>query len=135
MVLKKIKQLLQRSFTWWNGQTVGTWLYTKRFGNPVGSDSDGNIYYQNKDKTRRWVIYPTISEATKIPPDWHAWIHKMVDIPPSQQPFIVKSWEKPHQENFTGTQNAYTPPASLTLENSDKRRKASGDYEAWTPNK
>jgi NADH:ubiquinone oxidoreductase subunit len=58
----------------------------------------------------------------------------MVDTPPSEQPFLTKSWEKPHQENLTGTVNAYVPPASLTSENIAKRRKASGDYEAWTPN-
>jgi NADH:ubiquinone oxidoreductase subunit len=134
MVCSQIKKLLTHSFTWWNGQTVGTWLYTKRFGVAIGSDVNGNIYYQNQAKTRRWVIYAGTSEASKIPPDWHAWIHKMVDTPPSEQPFLTKSWEKPHQENLTGTVNAYVPPASLTSENIAKRRKASGDYEAWTPN-
>lgn len=133
MICTLLTTVLKRSFTWWNGQTVGTWLYTKRFGKPVGTDSQGNLYYQTQDGSRRWVIYATTSEASKIPPDWHAWIHKMVDTPPSQQPFVTKSWEKPHQENATGTHNAYVPPASLTLKGTNQRRKASGDYESWTP--
>ncbi len=133
MCFTKLKFLLKRCFTWWNGQTLGTWLYTKRFGIYVGSDNFASDYYQNADKTRRWVIYNNHSQATAIPPDWHAWIHKMVDTPPSETPFSVKSWEKPHLENLTGTSKAYVPPASLTLTGTPERRKASGDYEAWTP--
>lgn len=124
---------LLRWFTWWNGQTLGTWLYTKRFGQEVGQDDFGNKYYQNADKTRRWVIFKDVSEASVIPPDWHAWIHKMVNTPPSEEPFKTKTWEKPHIPNYTGTQQAYTPPSSLTHVGDNPRRKASGDYEAWTP--
>jgi NADH:ubiquinone oxidoreductase subunit len=133
MLFAKLKLLLSYGFTWWNGQTIGTWLYTKRFGYYINSDSFGNRYYQNADKTRRWVIYAHYSEATAIPPDWHAWIHKMVDTPPSEAPFVTKAWEKPHRENLTGTAESYVPPASLSLIGTHKRRKASGDYEAWTP--
>ena len=29
-------------FTWWNGATVGTSLFTRRFGDGVGRDEFGN---------------------------------------------------------------------------------------------
>ena len=133
MLLKSLALSVKHCITWWNGQTLGTWLYTKRFGCPVGSDKFGNLYYETSDKKRRWVVYHTYSEASAIPPDWHAWMHRIVDIPPSKSPFIEKSWEKSHQENLTGTANSYVPPASLTLAGKQERRKASGDYQAWTP--
>ena len=40
----KIKQL----FTWWHGQTFGTFLETVFFGKLVGVDSGGNKFYRNK---------------------------------------------------------------------------------------
>ena len=48
--------MIKQIFTWWNYQTVGTFLYTLFFGKFVGRDSFGNKYYENK-KGKRWVIY------------------------------------------------------------------------------
>jgi len=132
-MFKTIQLLLKRSFTWWNSQTWGTWLFTKRFGIFVGRDADNNQYYENADKTRRWVIYSNYSDASSVPPDWHAWLHKMVNTAPSIEAFHEKPWEKPHKSNPTGTENAYYPPSSLLNSKTPKRRKSSGDYEAWTP--
>ena len=30
---------------------------------------------------RRWVIYRNLAEASQMPPDWHGWMHYMVDTP------------------------------------------------------
>ena len=65
----------------------GTKIYTWLYGNLVGKDEFGNLYYSSlkdfSDKNaRRWVIYNGIIEATKIPPHWHAWLHKSIDAPP-----------------------------------------------------
>ncbi len=35
---------LNRAFTWWNGQTLGTQLFTWRKGEKVGEDAQGNIH-------------------------------------------------------------------------------------------
>ena len=51
-------------FTWWNKQTFGTFLKTLLFGKYVGSDDQGNKYYQNK-KNERWIVYANKIEATK----------------------------------------------------------------------
>ena len=37
-----------KTFTWWNGATWGTQVWTSRFGDEVGKDDAGNVYYQDK---------------------------------------------------------------------------------------
>ena len=57
--------MIKQIFTWWNYQTVGTFLYTLFFGKLVGKDSFGNKYYISK-KGKRWVIYNGEINASKI---------------------------------------------------------------------
>jgi NADH:ubiquinone oxidoreductase subunit len=119
-----------RAITWWNGQTYGTQLFTRRHGTKVGDDADGNIYYRNEDDSRRWVIFSGEIEATKIPPDWHGWLHRLYDEPPSESPLPHKAWEKEPQENLSGTLTlGYRAPGALT----QKAPKPRQDYEAWAP--
>src|ERR1700758_4585148 len=49
-----MKQFFLKMFTWWNGQTFGTQLWTWRFGELVGEDEQGNRYY----RTRGGAIRP-----------------------------------------------------------------------------
>ena len=42
----KMKTFFLRFFTWWNGQTFGTQLWTALYGERVGEDEFGNIYYR-----------------------------------------------------------------------------------------
>ena len=73
-----LTNFLKSIFTWWNNQTVGTFLFTLFYGKKVGEDQFGNEYYKNQKDTKRWVIYKNEVEASKIPPEWHMWIHKTV---------------------------------------------------------
>ena len=57
---------ISRVFTWWDGQTHGTQLFTWRKGVRVGSDAQGNLFYRTKDDSRRWVIFNGAIEASKI---------------------------------------------------------------------
>ncbi len=123
--------LLKQIFTWWNGSTIGTSLHTRRFGEKVGEDESGNVFYQTAGGARRWVIYNGEAEASRISPEWHGWMHHTWDEPPSSAPLKRKSWEKDHRANPTGTAEAYHPPGSLATP-ADRPRVA-GDYEAWTP--
>lgn len=123
--------LLKQIFTWWNGQTIGTRLFTWRKGQLVGQDGQGNTYYQTNDGKRRWVIYNGEAEASRIPPEWHGWMHHTVKNPPTEEDMQVKPWEHAHQPNMTGTMAAYAPSGSLRGE--AVRSKATGDYEAWSP--
>ena len=122
-----MNNLIKQIFTWWNKQTVGTFIYTLLKGKFVGKDQFGNKYYSNS-KGKRWVIYEKNVESSKIPPEWHLWIHFMkADIPSKD---IKKfSWQKKHSENLTGTKQAYKPEGSL-VHNSKKNLKK---YETWKP--
>ncbi len=123
-------------FTWWNGATLSTKLYTKARGRLVGKDEFGNEYYEDRKangpalrKPRRWVIYNGYAEASKVPPEWFGWLHYTVDIPPNEESYHRKPWEKPYVENTTGTRLAYRPPGSLAGEM--RRPKTDGDYQSW----
>ena len=116
---------LKQIFTWWHKQTVGTFIYTLLFGKYSGEDQFGNKYYSNS-KGKRWVIYENNIEASKIPPEWHAWIHFLVrNVPDNKSKKFL--WQKPHQENLTGTDKAYKPDGSL----SSKIKKNIKKYETW----
>jgi len=120
---------LNRLVTWWNGQTIGTQLFTWRKGQKVGEDDQGNVYYQTRDGKRRWVIFNGEVEASRVNPDWHGWLHHTYDESPADRPLTHKAWEKPHQANMTGTMAAYAPSGSLRQAAPAERR----DYEAWSP--
>ena len=116
---------------WWHGTAIGTQLFTARKGRKIGEDEQGNRYYQTKDGKRRWVLYKGENEASRVPPEWHRWLHHTAQEPPSEAAPVVQPWEKAHQPNLTGTQQAYFPAGSL-LEGA-KHQPAPGDYEAWAP--
>jgi NADH:ubiquinone oxidoreductase subunit len=117
-------------FTWWNGQTLGTRFYTWRKGRKVGEDGQGNIYYHDKADQRRWVIYNGLAEPSRVPPEWHGWLHFTQAAPPGKD-LELRDWQKPHKPNLTGTPDAYRPDGSLLKPGG--RPPATGDYEAWTP--
>ncbi len=120
---------LLRAVTWWNGQTIGTQIFTARKGVKVGEDDEGNIFYQSRDGARRWVIFNGEAEASRISPDWHGWLHHTWDKPPTEAPLPRKPWEKEHLENLTGTPQAYAPPGSIRKAEPAPR----SDYDAWSP--
>jgi len=121
--------------------TIGTSLYTWWRGELVGSDAYGNRYYRERgqaalkkgggieSRERRWVIYQGAPEASKVPPEWHGWLHHIVDAVPGV--IQTRPWQKPHLPNLTGTAQAYRPAGSLLK--TGKRAAAASDYEAWTP--
>jgi NADH:ubiquinone oxidoreductase subunit len=118
-------------FAWWTGNTIGTRLYTWRKGERVGVDGLGNLYYQERNGKRRWVIYKTLAEPSQIPPAWHGWLHHTVDVPPTKEKVTPRPWWKPHRPNLTGTPGAHRPTGSTLAQG--RRPKATGDYKAWTP--
>ena len=109
-------------FTWWNRQTLGTFLKTLLFGKYVGSDTFGNKYYKN-NKNERWVIYSKNIEATKITSEWYLWIHHTTDKVPDTKDRKY-SWQKNHLENQTGTSKSFKP---IKINKKDLKKK----YETW----
>ncbi len=135
-----MKELLLKIFTWWNGTTVGTDFYTRRFGQFVGEDEFGNRYYRYTQKNaidpnvgaeRRWVIYNGPADASKVPPGWRGWLTHNFERPPTEEPYQPREWEKPHVPNMTGTPAAYRPRGSQL--STGERPAATGDYVPWTP--
>ncbi len=111
--------------------TIRTRVLTWFRGKQVGTDLDGNRYFvERSGGPRRWVLYDGEPEASKVPQEWNAWLHHTVDALPAEQP-PIRSWEKPHEANLTGTAAAYRPPGHVSR--GGKRAKATGDYEAWRP--
>ena len=114
--------LLNKIFTWWNQDTLGTRLKTILFGKFVGSDDFGNRYYEGKNG-KRWIIYSDEIDASKIPVEWYSWIHFTKNRIEKNHDLEKYKWQKPHQSNQTGTVNAYHPN-----KNNDEIKKK---YKTW----
>lgn len=129
--------LFSEIFIWWRGQTMGTRFFTWKYGRLIGSDEQGNRYYEAKNGAtvggypRRWVLYNGYAEASRVPPEWHGWVHNTVDTPPTAEAYTPRPWQQPHRPNMTGTPRAYRPKGSIMRRG--ERPKATGDYEPWRP--
>ena len=114
--------LFKEIFIWWNHQTFGTRLTILFFGKFVGKDNFGNKYYQTK-KGKRFVIYNGEVDASKIPNEWYSWMHFTPNKIEKKNDFEKYAWQKPHQPNLTGTEEAYYPN-----KNKDVNKKK---YSSW----
>lgn len=115
--------------TWYHAETLGTRLMTRFKGVKVGEDDQGNVYYRNRNDTRRWVIFASEPVASKVSSEWHGWLHHTFAEPPTDRPLVHKAWEKPHHDNLSGTAEAYLPAGSIRRADPVER----SDYEAWQP--
>ena len=114
--------MIKQVFTWWNRQTVGTFLKTLFYGKFVGKDDYGNKYYRSK-KDERWVIYSNIIESTKITNEWYLWMHHTIkDVPSKNADKYL--WQKDLMENLSGTKEAYTPKRI-------KKNNINKKYDTW----
>ena len=118
------------------GATLGTWIYTRLFGNKVGSDRFGNRYFTERRprpgrRARRWVIYQGEPEGSAVPPEWQGWLTHTVAETPLERPPVERPWLKEHTPNLTGAAGAYRPPGALLA--GGHRPPATDDYEPWTP--
>ena len=121
-MISKISNL----FIWWNGQTIGTKIYTKFFGNFVGTDEYGNNYFKSSNGTKRWVNYNGVCDASNISPAWHSWIHKTTDK--------VPSFEKDNL-SMNNSDDTYTEikKNGKHYPNNFKNHSIFNDYESWKP--
>jgi NADH:ubiquinone oxidoreductase subunit len=115
-------------FTWWEGASTGTALFSWKNGSKVGEDPLGNRYFEGKG--RRWVIYAGSNDVSRVPPEWYAWLTRQIDVVPDDLPPPPK-FLREATPNLTGTAEAYRPTGAM--EKGGRRQAASGDYQAWTP--
>ena len=120
--------MFKEIFTWWNGQTIGTRIWSYFNGVLVGSDDQGNKYYKNKNDTKRWVIYSHIVESTYVSPEWNNWLRFTSMVVPSDTEKFF--WQKNHVPNLTGTNAAYNPEIS---KNKEQQVNTNNDYKKWNP--
>jgi len=121
--------LFKNLFTWWEGATLGTAIYSWRHGRKVGGDEAGNVYFEGRG--RRWVMYSGSNDVSRVPPEWYAWLTRQIDAVPDEALPPPPRFQRAATPNLTGTPAAYRP--SGALERGGRRQAASGDYQAWTP--
>lgn len=118
---------------------LGTRLVTIFAGRAMGQDQFGNHYFEARKpgiygRTRRWVLYAGPADPSRVPPEWHGWLHHTLPSPLSERGLYHKSWQLPPQENLTGTTAAWHPPGSqANVQTGGHRAAATGDYQAWSP--
>ena len=111
-------------------------LLIKMSAKQVGTDEFGNHYYEKKQakgarRPKRFVVYAGSVEATKVPADWHGWLHYTEATPPPEGGYRKADWQAEHLPNLTGTKFAHRPQGHILK--GGKRAAATGDYEAWRP--
>ena len=116
--------------------TIGTKIYTFFCGRQVGSDDQGNRYFQSRktpkgEAGRRWVLYKGYPEPTKIPALWYSWMHRLTDEIPQGKKSMRYAWEKPHKPNLSGSNLAYAPPGHILK--GGERYDVESDYQPWQP--
>jgi len=118
---------------------LGTYLATFLTGTLVGHDLNGNGYYKSRRSMlggheKRWVLYKGEPEATKIPPLWFGWLHKMYDLPLPKGGAKSYQVSKRHKPNLTGTYAASLPRRHLlSLLALDEHTKPAGSSHSWRP--
>ncbi len=101
-------------------------FFIKFSSKKIGMDEFGNEYFQNK-QGKRFVIYKGIVEPSKIPAEWHGWMHYSHNLPPVDLNTHRFLWQKSHEPNLTGTNNRHSPNQSNSVN-------TNSSYQAWKPN-
>ena len=126
------KRLLKYLFTWWNGTTVGTNLFTFLKGKKVGEDYLGNSYYESKEQEKRWCIYFDQSEASRISPEWNSWLRFISNTVPDSNNNSYE-WQKFFKGNASGLDSAYKPSIIREGRLNEDLEDYQSDYKAWKP--
>ena len=112
----------------------GTKLATLFSGRFIGRDEFGNRYYEQRyghrhgKYAKRWVLYRGQAEPSKVPAQWHGWLHYTLDAPVSSKRY---NWQREHVPNLTGTNGRYLPPGHVLK--TGQRAHATADYKPWAP--
>lgn len=110
-------------------------LHARLTARKIGQDRFGNTYFEARktlpvyNRKRRYVVTAHGQDPTKVPAEWHAWLHHTTDAPLDETWRLP--WQKEHQPNLTGTPGAWRPKGHDY--SGGQRRVTGGDYEAWTP--
>ena len=129
---RTMKNFFVRFFTWWNGQTFGTQVWTSLYGEFVGEDEFGNRYYRTKggkiDPVARLRAALGDLQRRRRSLEDPAGLARL-DAPHRRRPadaedYKPRPWQKPHRPNMTGTPAAHRPPARRWRKAAARRRPA-----------
>jgi len=98
-----------------------TLISVKLSSNEVGRDAFGNRYYEERrarpgKPPRRYVRYNGMTEASKVPADWHGWLHHTEATPPPEGGYLRHDWQQEHQPK------PCTPPGRASAKRRQARR-------------
>lgn len=91
---------------------------TRRKGTYVGSDYNGNKYYEDRSapyNRSRWVEYPVVQgvwaiemryDGSMVSPEWHGWLHYMHDKTGNE---LAAEFEKPFKQALPINQSMLRP--------------------------
>lgn len=124
-------------YTAWHADAMSIleMLHARLTARKIGQDRFGNTYFEARktlpvyNRKRRYVVTAHGQDPTKVPAEWHAWLHHTTDAPLDETRRLP--WQKEHQPNLTGTAGAWRPKGHDY--SGGQRRVTGGDYEAWTP--
>lgn len=74
----------------------------------IGEDALSNNYYQSSEDNKRYVIYENKVEPSLVPPLWHAWLHHLSDVVPSNTD-LAHEWQQPYLPNMTEIEASFKP--------------------------
>ena len=119
-------------------KNISLYLYTIFNGHLVGKDKDDNKYYKSNishgiKKEKRWILYKKNDDPTNIDPDWHAWLHHIIDDVPDLKKNKNYFQQKKISPNPTGTEKAYLPVGHI-LNKKKKKNIQIKNYDSWKPN-
>ncbi len=117
---------LSNLFIWWNGQTIGTLIYTKFFGVFVGNDELGNKYFTTTDGKKRWINYKGDCDSSSISPIWYSWLHKTTNKIPTSKEEVKNNKDKFLKFKQPNLKKPYSPKNFYDKSLYD-------DYTAWKP--
>lgn len=111
-------------------------FFYKIFGEFVGKDEFGNFYFRDFNivrsfrKERRWVYFCDRAISIKVPSKWFLWLHYQIDLPPSKNDMINKSyhWEKIDSRATSKLKNHCDPDNKWSSKNNLKKT-----YMSWRP--
>ncbi|ORE19276.1 NDUFA12-domain-containing protein [Rhizopus microsporus] len=83
-----------------------------KWGRLVGVDANGNKFFENNDEVsgrERWVEYASQSwpDPGDIAPDWHMWLQRIVQEPPTEMNLKTEKWYGEPTPNFSGTSKGF----------------------------
>ena len=71
----------------------------------IGTDEFGNRYYEERKARpgkppRRYIRYKGMVEASKVPADWHGWLHHTEDNPPPEGGYRRHEWQQDQRDHL-----------------------------------